>query len=207
MNSTTTEAVKTGTGMGANDAPPQLRVGLKLRAARKARRLKMRDVADAVGCSESLISKIENDKVFPSLPMLHKLAAELGTSIGKMFAESNPDGDYVARKGQRPLLNLEAIGRDTGTGIQLEGVAVNGELLYGSIHIVEAGGSSGGTITHVGEELGFVLEGEVEIMLGDKPYLLKEGDSIFFPSELPHGYRNPGDKTARILWINTPPTF
>jgi quercetin dioxygenase-like cupin family protein len=72
---------------------------------------------------------------------------------------------------------------------------------------VEAGGSSGGTITHVGEELGFVLEGEVEIMLGDKPYLLKEGDSIFFPSELPHGYRNPGDKTARILWINTPPTF
>lgn len=207
MNRTKAEEVTTGTSAAAHDAAPQLRVGLKLRAARKARRLKMRDVADAVGCSESLISKIENDKVFPSLPMLHKLAAELGTSIGKMFAESNPDGDYVARKGQRPLLNLEAIGRDGGTGIQLEGVAINGELLYSSIHIVEAGGSSGGAITHVGEELGFVLEGEIEITLGDKPYLLQEGDSIFFPSELPHGYRNPGEKTARILWINTPPTF
>lgn len=185
----------------------QLRVGQKLKAARKARRLKMRDVAAAVGCSESLISKIENDKVFPSLPMLHKIAAELGTSIGKMFAESNADGDYVARKGRRPLLSLEAIGRDGGTGIQLEGVAINGELLYSSIHIVEAGGSSGGFITHVGEELGYVLEGEIEITLAGKPYLLKEGDSIFFPSELPHGYRNPGTKTARILWINTPPTF
>ncbi len=186
---------------------PQLRVGQKLKAARKARRLKMRDVAAAVGCSESLISKIENDKVFPSLPMLHRIAAELGTSIGKMFAEANPDGDHVARKGQRPLLSLEAIGRDGGSGIQLEGVAINGELLYGSIHIVEAGGSSGGFITHVGEELGYVLEGEIEITLAGKPHLLKEGDSIFFPSELPHGYRNPGTTTARILWINTPPTF
>lgn len=206
MNSTSAEDAQPRSSEMAPGAP-QLRVGQKLRAARKARRLKMRDVADAVGCSESLISKIENDKVFPSLPMLHKLAAELGTSIGKMFAESNPDGDYVARKGQRPLLSLEAIGRDGGTGIQLEGVALNGELLYSSIHIVEAGGSTGGPITHVGEELGYVLEGEIEITLGDKPYLLKEGDSIFFPSELSHGYRNPGVKTARILWINTPPTF
>lgn len=207
MNTTSAQDAQPAATEVAHEAPPQIRVGLKLRAARKARRLKMRDVADAVGCSESLISKIENDKVFPSLPMLHKLAAELGTSIGKMFAEASSDGDYVARKGQRPQLNLEAIGRDGGSGIQLEGVALNGELLYSSIHIVEAGGSTGGPITHVGEELGYVLEGEIEITLGDKSYLLKEGDSFFFPSELAHGYRNPGVKTARILWINTPPTF
>lgn len=192
---------------GSDKTAPQLRVGQKLKAARKARRLKMRDVALAVGCSESLISKIESDKVFPSLPMLHKIAAELGTSIGRMFAEANPEGDYVARKGARPLLSLEAIGREGGTGIQLEGVAINGELLYSSIHIVEAGGSSGGFITHVGEELGYVLEGEIEIDLAGTLHLLKEGDSIFFPSELPHGYRNPGTQAAHILWINTPPTF
>lgn len=185
----------------------QFKIGGKLKAARKARRLRMCDVAERVGCSQSLISKIENDRVTPSLPMLHKIATELGTSIGKMFAETNPEGDFVSRKGKRPILGLDAIGRHAGTGIKLEGVAVNGELLYGSIHIVDPGGSSGGFIEHVGEEVGYMLEGEIEITVGSKTYLLGEGDSIFFPSELPHGYRNPGAKVARILWINTPSTF
>lgn len=208
------EAVSAQASASEDSAPshpdegvPQLRIGAKLKVARKARRLSMRDLADRVGCSESLISKIENEKVFPSLPTLHKIAAELGTAIGKLFAESNPDGDFVSRRGKRPVLSLDAIGRDGGVGIRLEGVAINGELLYGSIHIVDAGGSSGGFIEHVGEEVGYVLEGEIEITVAGRPYLLTEGDSIFFPSELPHGYRNPGTRVARILWINTPPTF
>jgi transcriptional regulator with XRE-family HTH domain len=190
----------------ADGSPEQLKIGAKLRIARKAHRLSMRDLADRVGCSESLISKIESDRVTPSLPMLHKIVTELGTSIGKMF-EANPDGDFVARKGKRPILSLEAIGREAGKGIQLEGIAINGEFLYGSIHIVDPEGSSGGYIQHVGEEVGYVLEGTLEITIGTKVYLLEEGDSIFFPSELPHGYRNPGKTVARILWINTPPTF
>jgi transcriptional regulator with XRE-family HTH domain len=189
-----------------SDSPEQLKIGAKLKIARKAHRLSMRDLADRVGCSESLISKIESDRVMPSLPMLHKIAKELGTSIGKMF-EANPDGDFVARKGKRPILNLEAIGREAGKGIRLEGIAINGEFLYGSIHIVDPEGSSGGYIQHVGEEVGYVLEGTIEMTVGTKVYVLEEGDSIFFPSELPHGYRNPGKTVSRILWINTPPTF
>jgi transcriptional regulator with XRE-family HTH domain len=184
-----------------------LRIGQKLRAARRARRLSLRELADRIGCSESLLSKVENERVLPSLPTLHKLAAQLGTSIGKLFADTHADGDFVGRQGKRPILSLDAIGREAGVGIQLEAVAVNGDLLYGSIHIVDAGGSSGGFIEHVGEEVAYVLEGEIEITVAGKPHRLSQGDSMFFPSELPHGYRNPGKRTARVLWINTPPTF
>ncbi|VTU45943.1 HTH-type transcriptional regulator PuuR (plasmid) [Variovorax sp. SRS16] len=194
-------------GPSSPSAVPQLRVGAKLKAARKARRLKLRDLALRVGCSESLISKIENDRATPSLPMLHKIAAELGTSIGKMFSEENADSGVVSRDGQRPIISVDAIGRDGGVGIRLEGVAINGELLYSSIHVVDAGGDSGGFIQHVGEELAFVLEGTVEINLDGKVHVLGQGDAIFFPSEVRHGYRNPGREVARILWINTPPTF
>jgi transcriptional regulator with XRE-family HTH domain len=188
-------------------ATASLRVGAKLKAARKARRLNMRDLALRVGCSESLISKIENDKVTPSLPTLHRITAELGTSIGKMFAEGNADSGVVSRHGQRPILSVDAIGRDGSVGIRLEGVAIDGELLYSSIHVIDAGGDSGGFIQHVGEELAYVLEGEVEINLDGRIHVLHQGDSLFFPSEVPHSYRNPGRETARILWTNTPPTF
>jgi len=36
---------------------------------------------------------------------------------------------------------------------------------------------------------------------------LRAGDSFHFPSEVPHGYRNPGRVRTRVLWVNTPPTF
>lgn len=190
-----------------SQAPTKLQIGAKLKMVRKAHRLSMRDLAARVGCSESLISKIENDRLTPSLPTLHRLAAELGTTIGRLFADSNPTSDLVTRNGHRATLNLDAIGRIAGTGIRLEAVAVNGDLLYSSIHVIDAGGSSGGFIEHIGEELGYVLEGQVEITVDGKPHMLFQGDSIFFPSNLPHGYRNPGDQVAKILWINTPPTF
>lgn len=191
----------------ATSPADSLRVGAKLKAARKARRLNMRDLASRVGCSESLISKIENDRVTPSLPTLHKIAAELGTSIGKMFAETSADSGVVSRHGQRPIIAVDAIGRDGSVGIRLEGVAIDGALLYSSIHVIDAGGDSGGFIQHVGEELAYVLEGTVEINLDGRIHLLHPGDSLFFPSEVRHSYRNPGRETARILWTNTPPTF
>src|SRR5439155_362347 len=51
------------------------------------------------------------------------------------------------------------------------------------------------------------LEGRIELTLGQERYLLEAGDSFYFPSDVPHGYRNPGRVQARVLWVNTPPTF
>jgi uncharacterized cupin superfamily protein len=80
-------------------------------------------------------------------------------------------------------------------------------LLQGDIHVIEPQASSDEQISHVGEELGYVIEGELELTLGDTVYMLQPGDSFYFPSTLPHSYRNPGKRVTRVLWINTPPTF
>lgn len=189
------------------DEDLDLHIGAKLRHARKLQGLRLRDLADAVGCSESLISKIENEKVIPSLQMLHRIVTMLGTSIGAMFANGNTDPDPIMHPGQRPILSVDTIGRHDGKGIRLECLIPSGQLLYASIHIVDPGGTSGGTITHAGEEVGYVLEGRLEITIGNRSYQIEEGDSFFFPSDLPHGYWNPGTEVARILWVNTPSTF
>jgi quercetin dioxygenase-like cupin family protein len=47
----------------------------------------------------------------------------------------------------------------------------------------------------------------LRITIDGKEYLLEQGDSFLFRSELPHGYRNDGDIEAKILWVNTPSTF
>jgi transcriptional regulator with XRE-family HTH domain len=60
---------------------------------------------------------------------------------------------------------------------------------------------------HEGEEFGFVLAGRYEVMVEDQVYILEEGDSIYFPSRLPHKMRGIGEKVCRVMWVITPPSF
>src|SRR4029079_9682653 len=96
-----------------------------------------------------------------------------------------------------------------GHGILMERVIpyAKGHLLQSNIHIIAPGGSSFGLISHEGEEVGYVISGEIELFLGDKAYQLSAGDTFCFRSEIGHGYRNRGKSAARILFVNTPPTF
>lgn len=187
-----------------------LQIGAKLRHARMVQKLRLKDLAERVGCSESMLSKVENDQVRPSLKILHRLAAELSTSIGALFSEGGHDRNKVVmRRGERPIIRTNVIGRPTSAGVRIECLIPDPEsrLLYGSIHIVEPGGGSEGDIQHVGEEIGYLLEGELDLTVNGTTYHLNTGDSFFFDSSLPHGYRNPGKVTTKVVWINTPSTF
>jgi transcriptional regulator with XRE-family HTH domain len=185
---------------------PNLRIGTKLKHSRKVNGFTLKKVAKAVGCSESLLSKIENDKANPSFATLHKLAAILGINVSALFSQSSSEG-VVSHAGERPVIVTDQLRK--GRGIRLERLIpyARENLLQGNIHLVAPGGRSAGNIVHSGEEIGYILEGQVELTVGGKRFRVKQGDSFHFRSELPHGYRNIGSKPARILWINTPPTF
>lgn len=184
-----------------------LRIGAKLRHARKVKGYRLADLAERVGCSEGFLSKLENNKVKPSLQLLHKIVGELNTSIGSLFEAEHESDGVVMRKGKRRRIHTGAFRR--AEGVSIECLVPNPEvrLLYGAIHIVAPGGGSEGHITHEGEEVGFILEGELNLEVNGESYHLAQGDSFFFQSDLPHGYRNPTDRTTRILWVNTPSTF
>ncbi len=168
--------------------------------------MSLKELADEVGCSESLLSKIENEKARPSLQMLHKIVEKLGLTIGGLFAQRSAPDDIVTRKGERSIIRMDSA---TGGAVRLECIVPEdgGEFIYGSIHVVEPDGGSKGTITHQGEEVGYVLAGTLELTVDSKVYNLSEGDSFFFKSNLPHSYKNNGTEQARILWVNSPPTF
>jgi transcriptional regulator with XRE-family HTH domain len=193
------------------DAPgiDGLQIGAKLRHARRMRGMRLKELAARVGCSESMLSKVENEQVRPSLKMLHRVASELDTSIGALFSGAGHGDEIVMRRADRPVISTKAIRRDGAAGVRLECLLPDpvDKLLYASIHVVEPGGGSEGSIEHQGEEVGYVLEGELELIVDGKTYHLYPGDSFFFKSNLPHGYRNVGTTTTRVVWVNTPSTF
>jgi transcriptional regulator with XRE-family HTH domain len=182
-------------------------LGARLRHARLASGLYMKELAEKAGCSEGFISKIESDKVLPSLAMLHRIAESLGISIARLVDDRRSGCPVDIYRPGEPVFLEKAI--RTGNGISLESIVAAGssDLLQINIHHVEPGGSSEGTIMHRGEEFGYVLKGCLQLEVAGETYQLTEGEAFFFRSDLPHGYRNPGASTALILWVNTPPTF
>ncbi|MEW6269779.1 MAG: cupin domain-containing protein [Thermodesulfobacteriota bacterium] len=187
--------------------PPARWLGTRLKHARLVKQYRIRDVADRVGCSMSVISKIENGKVTPSLTLLHRIVGVLEINMGALFDAGDAEEGAIQRGGTRPVIAIERDGR--GAGVQLERLVPygDGHLLQGNIHIVAPGSGSEGGLEHEGEEVGYVLEGRITLTLDDTTYELEAGDSFVFRSNRLHGYRNPGTTPARILWINTPPTF
>lgn len=184
-----------------------IEIGARLRHARLVKGLLLKELALRVGVSISLISKYENDKLLPPLTVLHSLVTELGTNIGALFEPHVAGASYIAHAGQRPC--IAAGGNSDAAGVTLERLVPHGkgQLLQGNIHIVAPGGGSMGPMQHDGDEFGYVLEGRFELRIDATLHKLGPGDSFTFPSHLPHTYRNPGTEPARVIWINTPPTF
>lgn len=211
---TTERTVRRARGAAAPAAEsPVVRIGARLRHARRVKRLLIKDLAARIGVSVSLISKYENDRLLPPLTVLHRLVAALGTNIGALFDPGWEGAEHVARAGTRPRIRAGGQGSqsDQGdeAGVTLERLVPDGagHLLQGNIHIVAPGGGSMGQMRHDGDEMGYVLEGELELAIDNRVYRLGPGDSFAFASSLAHTYRNPGAVTTRVIWVNTPPTF
>jgi len=49
------------------------------------------------------------------------------------------------------------------------------------------------------DEVFKILQGEVEFIVGNKTKILKEGDTIFLPRKIPHGFKNVGSKKAKVI--------
>jgi transcriptional regulator with XRE-family HTH domain len=79
-------------------------LGLRLRTARRNKSWTIRQLAEASRCSESLLSKIENGKNLPSLPLLHTLVRVLETNVGWLFGDPPAEREIIYRSGQRPFI-------------------------------------------------------------------------------------------------------
>jgi transcriptional regulator with XRE-family HTH domain len=184
--------------------PIDLQVGARLKHARQLAGIRMRELAAKVGCTEGMISKIENARVMPSLPMLQRLVEALGRDLPSFFG-SNPDAPgLVLRAGQRPIATTDPIRK--GHGVHYERLVPfgAGNLLEGNIHVVAPDGAKHDPITHQGETMGYLLQGQLELTIEGTTYLLNPGDSFFFKNHLTNSYRNPGRQESRVLWVNTP---
>lgn len=195
---------------GARGCEPP-RPGPRLKHARLVKGYTLKQLAAEVGCSESMISKLENGRLAPSISMLHRLATALDTSIAELFmeegAKSAVDGVMVFRADRRTRFDVDPGVEKDGSWFERILPIYQTGLLQANILNIPPGAHSRQLVNHEGEEFGYVIEGELEVIVAQTSHFLKKNDVIYFSSALEHGYRNTSDGTARVFWVNTPPTL
>lgn len=175
-------------------------LGETLRARRKALKLTLQAVADAAGLSVGFISQVERGLATPSLGSLVSLAEVLQTSISEFLDQ--PPSTTTTRNASRSAYSV------AGADISYERLSTTfeGSSLH-SVIIHEPPGTRVEPISHRGEEMFFILSGEITVEVEGNIDILRTGDSIHFDSQRVHTVWNHSTETASILWCGTMNVF
>jgi DNA-binding XRE family transcriptional regulator len=197
------------------------RIGPRLADLRSARNIRVSELARRVSVSPSLISQIERGQSRPSVTTLFALAAALQVPVDAFFSEDAwpvsgepvadappvPAGTWsgsgaalgpmpVLHPDERPKIDIRGgVSWERLTPTALQGLEFM-ELVY------QPGAESAEELyRHPGIEMVLVLENRFDIHVGFDVNVLEVGDSIAFPSSLPHRYVNPTDRVSRAVTV------
>ncbi|MER9404246.1 cupin domain-containing protein [Mesorhizobium caraganae] len=176
-----------------------IRVGRRVRALRLERNLSLAELAAKAGVSIGALSQIERGLSSLRVKVIWPLAAALDIEPSALITDGKDAGNdlYCVRADKRRQLPVKS------EGIAKALLSPPGATLTGLLVTVEADGGTAEAYAHIGHEFGYVLSGEVELVVDSTKYVLKTGDSFAFKSTLLHAFRNPGTERCQILWVNT----
>jgi len=172
-----------------------LSLGGRVKILRKKQRKSLQALGDEIGVSRSLLSQIERGEANPSINTLWNLADALGIHVGELFRSKDEEG----------LIVESAEIRDVSEGVRCYLLS---SRVLGSVEIAyleySPGGSSGKQPAHhPGMEYLLVLDGKVEVTVGDRTFPLKQNNGIRYSARVPHSTTNAGRARARVLVIMT----
>jgi transcriptional regulator with XRE-family HTH domain len=182
----------------------EIRVGEKIKVLRERKGLSLKDLADSTGFSTALLSQMENHLVSPSLGTMIKLARAMGVKVGDFLGETEGEPFTIVRKDERKNVSRFASKDGVKYGYSYESLGFDKKDRHMEPFIVTlepATVKAMKTSVHEGEEFIFVLEGEMEVILGNHTDILYPGDSIYYDSTIPHRVQCHQDKNTRILAV------
>lgn len=181
----------------------ELNIGLKVQQFRKQSGLSLRELAARVELSPSMLSQIENGAVNPSINTLKNIAQALRVPLFRFFKEEPPAERLIVRRGENRIIG------HPGEEVlyKLLTPTADCSIEFCLMEIPPHTASSDIDREHTGEEVAYVISGQVELHLRGSVYRLCAGDSVQIPPATPHRWANDSDEEFRAVFAVTPPSF
>lgn len=183
-------------------APDSLndRIAHRVRDLRAASGLSLDALATHCGISRSMISLIERGESSPTAVLLEKLASGLGVPLAALFDSPQPSASPVARAAHQPSW------RDPHSGYVRRNVSPSG--VGSQIQIVEVTFPAQARVSYetgprepVMHQQVWVIDGAIDITVGDERHALAAGDCLAMVLDKPITFHNPHKAAARYAVV------
>ena len=175
-------------------------IGLKLKELRILKGLTQEELADRAELSKGFISQLERNLTSPSIATLTDILQCLGTTLGEFFNETPEEQIVFGRADYFEKTDSELKN-------EIKWIIPNAQknVMEPIMLTLDPGGETYPDNPHEGEEFGYVLQGTVTILLGNKIHKAKKGESFYFVPDKKHYLTSKAG--AVILWVSSPPSF
>lgn len=178
-------------------------LGQKIAAARANKSLSLRQLAEKISVTPSLLSQIERGLANPSLNTLRMIAVSLDIPLFSLFTEAADVNDLISRANNRKKI----IFPHSNWEYTLLSPDLNGAIEMVLMTIPPHAQSAEIPLAHRGEEVAYVLSGTVALYMGDAAETLNQGDSVKIPPGVSHMWKNDSDTNVDVIFAVTPPNF
>ena len=181
----------------------QVNVGERVKAVREDRNLSFQDISQRTGLDVSVLEQIESGNLAPPLGTVIKLAKALDLKMG-YFISGEEDRPYtIVRKGDRKVVSRYDSKKGAYYGYGYESLAPHKTDRHMEPFLVslDPAETEEERSTHDGQEFIYVLDGLMEVRLGEEIHVLKPGDAIYYDSTVPHLVKCHGDEGTKILAV------
>ncbi len=177
-------------------------IGKKIRALRLGNNLTQEELANRLELTKGYISQLENNLTSPSMQTFFSLLEVLGTDVHQFFSLEEEQTvvfkkDDFYEKENEQLKHMISWIVPNALKYEMEPIIID----------IEPGGQSEIDDPHPGEEFGYVLEGQVILVLNKKRYVIRKGETFYYLANKEHYLLNQSNQHTKILWISTPPMF
>ena len=163
-------------------------------------RLTQEELADRCELTKGYISQIENDLVSPSISTLTDILTALGTDLKEFFSEDDEEqivfgnNDYIVKQTEENEITWLVPNSQKN---EMEPI----------IMVINPHTSTTIDMPHEGQEFGYILEGNIELVVGSQKYICKKGETFYFSTDKNHYLNNNSDEYVKLIWVSSPPNF
>ena len=177
-------------------------IGQKLRKIRKDKGLTVQVVAARAGVSKGLISRIENSRTIPSLPVLIAIVKGLEIELNSFFSDIDRSAtEQIVVKKATDLHSKDESYKSNLSYFPIFDKNIPDSIFKSTLVELKPLGkqmpkSENGFSYH------YILEGSIRYQIGEENYDLETGDSLYFDARLMHSFQNATVDLAKILVMN-----
>ena len=184
---------------GSSEIDPTPALGKTIQRLRKAYNMSLGELSEQSGVAKSIISQIERNETNPTLSTVFRLSRALDTSIDEVLKTDSGTAflDHQLKSAIPILESQDGLCRLAITGpLNLIDLTQWYDFQAKAGGVLESDPHPPGTVEHL-----YMLNGEVEITVGEETKTARAGEAIRYRGDIPHKIRNtgPGDAHASMV--------